>query len=245
MKLLKIASLCAASVFTLNVQAQCDDTNFAAWDELKNPTNKISVTAGSAMGGSSCGMAVETSVQNAGADKHHVQDNSPATEQRYRAAFCIDPNDVVLPTTGTFRRLKLHMAQCGNAPECANFDIVQFKLQNLTAGDYSFKTFVRDSNTATGGNKLKFDVDIADTGPSRIEYDLDMTAGTFKVWVNATAETDTPVVSETGLDIAAWSGVNQARLGFMDKGINVVEGQTYFLDEFESRRQTFIGGTCN
>lgn len=244
-KILKITSLCVASFVAFNANAQCDVANLSAWSSIKNPAGNLDVTAGSAMGGSTCGLEVTTSVQNTGADKHHVQDDSPATEQRYRAAFCLDPNNIALPTSGTYRRLKFHMAQCGGTAGCANFDIVQMKLQNLTAGDYSLKTFVRDLNTATAGNKLKFDIDIDDAAPSRVEYDLDLANGTFRVWVNATAESDTPVVDVSGLDLADWEGVNQARLGFMDKGINVTPSQTYSIDDFESRRQTFIGGTCN
>lgn len=224
--------------------AQCNISNATgAWSAVQNPNSNLDVTATAAQGGTSCGLAVTTSVQATGADKHWVQDDSPNTEQRYRAAFCLDPNGINLPTSGTYRRLKLHMAQCGSGAGCQNFDIVQFKLENTGSG-YSLKSFVRDSNTATGGNKLKFDVPVADA-PNRVEYDLDMTNGTLKVWVDATAETDTPVINLSGLDLAAWAGVNQARLGFMDKGNNVTPGQEYYIDEFESRRQTFIGGTCN
>jgi hypothetical protein len=244
----KLISLMAGlAFFTIpNIAfAQCANSNLSAWDLVQNPAGNLNVTAAAAMGGTTCGLAVTTSVQNTGAQKHYVQDNSPASEQRYRAAFCIDPNGVTMPTSGTYRRLKLHMAQCGNGAGCQNYDILQMKLQNVTAGDYSLKTFVRDLNTATAGNKKKFTIDIPDSGPSRIEYDLDLANGTLKVWVNATAESDPPAFNFTGLDLSAWAGVNQARLGFMDKGINITPGQTYYLDEFESRRQTFIGGTCN
>lgn len=223
--------------------SQCNISNAtSAWSLVQNPNSMIDVVSAAAMGGTSCGLQVTTSVQNSGSEKHYVQDDSPSAEQHYRAAFCIDPNSISLPSSGAYRKIKTHMAQCGNGTGCANYDIVQFKLQSDANGNYSLKSFVRDTNSV--GNKNKFDVPLTD-GPNRVEYDLDIASGTFKLWVDATAETNTPVIDLSGLDLSSWSGgVNQARLGFMDKGINITTGQTFYLDEFESRRQTFIGGTC-
>lgn len=239
--LISVVFLCLSGL----AQSQCAINNAtSSWSLVKNPNSKIDVVSAAAMGGTSCGLQVTTSVQNSGAEKHYVQDSSPSGEQRYRAAFCVDPNSVNLPSSGTYRRLKLHMAQCGSGAGCSNYDIVQFKLQSDASGNYSLRSFVRDLNTNTGGYKKKFDVPLADA-PNRVEYDLDIASGTFKLWVNATAETDAPIISFSGLNLSSWSGgVNQARLGFMDRGINVTTGQTYYLDEFESRRQTFIGGSC-
>jgi hypothetical protein len=218
--------------------ASCVNSNFDAWTTINNPASKLNVTAGSAMAGTDCGMEVETLPQTNGASKHYVQDSSPNAETRYRAAFCLDMNGLTLPDSGSNRRLKIHMAQCTG---CANTDVVQFKVQN-TGGTYQLNTFVRDSNS--GGTKNKSVIDIPQSGPVRVEYDVDLTAGTYKVWIDATAESDTPAADVSGLDTAAWPQITRARIGSMDKSTNVTAAQTFFVDEFESRRQTFIGGGC-
>lgn len=116
------------------------------------------------------------------------------------------------------------------------------------AQGYVLDSFVADKNGGDGTKRFR--VDIPDTGATRIEYDVDLAAGTFRLWVNATVETD-PVatnavngesISYTGLDFSDWiSGVNRARLGFMNSPVNVPVDSPIYVDEFESRRQTFIG----
>lgn len=222
-----------------SAMAQCVNSNFDAWTSINNPAAKLNVTAGSAMAGTACGMAVETIPQTTNATKHYVQDSSPNSETRYRGAMCMNLNGLTLPDSGANRRLKTHLVQCTG---CANTDVVQFKVQN-NGGTYQLNTFVRDSNSA--GTKNRSLIDVPQTGPFRLEYDVDLTAGTFKVWIDATSEGDTPAVDVSGLDMAAWPQITRARIGSMDKSTNVAAGQVFFVDEFESRRQTFIGGACN
>ncbi len=241
MKLKKTLIAVSATLFGTAALAggTCDVSNLSAWTTSQNPASKLNVTAPAAMGGTACGLEVETIAQANNAAKHFVQDSSPNFETRYRAAFCVDLNGLTLPDSGSNRRIKLHMAQCSG---CANTDVVQYKIQN-NGGQYQLNTFVRDSNV---GNTLnKSTIDIPNNAPVRVEYDLDLTAGTYKVWVDAASEGDTPVVNLSGLDTAAWPNITRARLGSMDKSFQVTAGQTFYVDEFESRRQTFIGGTCN
>ncbi len=236
MKLIKSVFLCGASFFALNVNAQCSNTNLSAWSNFQD-NGAVNVTAASAMGGTACG--IEVAVKHS--TKSYVADQNATNEQRYRAAMCVDPNGIVLPSAGTDRRLKFHASQC-TVGTCPNTGMVQFKLENDGA-QHSIKGYVRDANSAA--TKRKFDVPLADA-PNRVEYDFNMTAGTFKLWVDATSEADTPVIDFSGIDVAAWSGgVSEARLGSTNNPVNVTADQVVYLDEFESRRQTFIGGTCN
>ena len=218
----------------------CAQSNLTAWTSTNNALDKLQVTAGSAMAGTDCGLSVEVVNQNGGqASRHFVQDSSPDLETRYRAAVCIDPNSLPLPSSGPNRRVKFLQVQCAGG-NCESGDVMQFKLQNDGTG-YQLDLWVRDKNISTYRNRHF--IDIAD-GPTRVEFDLNLAASSLKVWVNPTAESDTPAVDLTGLDIAAWPVVTRARLGSMDKSSNAGIGSTYYLDEFESRRQTFIGGTC-
>lgn len=222
----------------------CDLANLSAWSTTQNPASKIDVTAGAAMGGTDCGLAVTTAAQPGGqATKHFVQDSSPVDEPRYRGAFCLDTNNLALNTGGANRRIKVHNVQCTTGGGgCANTDIVQFKIEQDATEGVRFDMFVRDSNI--GNTKNRNYINLPDA-PTRVEYDLNLATGDFTLWLDATSEGDTPVLELTGLDTAAWTGVDRARLGSQDRSGNVPIDQVFYLDEFESRRQTFIGGTCN
>jgi hypothetical protein len=222
----------------------CDIANLSAWTTFNNPASKIDVTAAAAMGGTQCGLAVTTAAQPGGqATKHYVQDSSPVDEPRYRGAFCLDPNSVSLNTSGANRRLKIHNVQCSTDANCANTDIVQFKVENDSVDGLRFDMFVRDTNAGNAANKNRNFIPIPDA-PTRVEYDLDLSAGTFKLWLNATSEGDTPVLDLSGLGTSLWTGVDRARLGSQDRSGNVPADQVFYIDEFESRRATFIGGGC-
>ncbi len=105
--------------------------------------------------------------------------------------------------------------------------------------------YVRDLNTNNTRNTHTVPIG---NEPTRVEYDLDLANNSFRLWINATDQNDTPVVSlnsvDDGLDLSGWSKIDRARLGTMDKSTNVEAGDLFYIDEFESRRQSFIGGTC-
>lgn len=242
--LLALGAMFAAS----SVYAQCDISNLSAWSSNQNTTNKLDVTPAAAMAGTTCGLEIEVQPQPTAGDRVYVQDSSPAAETRYRQAFCLDPNSVVFAQAAANKRLKIHIAQCAGAG-CANSDVVQFKLQNPTSTPtgYELLVYVRDANT---GNTRNTEVIPISDGPNRIEYDLNLAADEFRLWVNATSESDTPVMSkgfpgDDVVDFSPWSKINRARFGSMDKSNNVQAGDTFYIDEAESRRQTFIGGSCN
>jgi len=215
--------------------SQCDVANLSVWSDVQNTDGALSVTGAAAMEGL-CGLAANMSLAN----KNFVGDTSPTNEQRYRQAMCIDPNSIALPSSGQNRKFKFHNAQCTDGT-CGNSGIVQFKLQN-DGTTYQINGFVRDSNS--NNNKNKWTVDLADA-PNRVEYDVDLTAGTFKLWVDATADVDVPVINLSGLDMAAWNGgVSLARFGQANKSANVPTNTPIFIDSPESRRSSPINGTC-
>lgn len=252
MKILKIAvaTACMASTAAM-AGGSCSLTNLNAWSANQNPAGKMDVTAAAALEGD-CGLEFTTAVQVGGAGKHWVQDDSPNAEQRYRNSFCFDPNDVELPPSGTFRRLKMHTVSCG-APattDCSFFDSLMMKVQNvgtIADPDYAVVGFVRDFNLGSATKRNIFNFDINDDGPTRIEYDLQYGAGTsgyLKVWTDASAESDPTVLDIQGinLDPAEMEGANFIRYGQQDLLNNITPDQTYYIDSHESRRQTFIGG---
>ena len=226
---------------SFSVWSQCSDTNLGAWSENVTNGGEVTVSANSAMGGTDCGLEV---VYLEGAGKGYVGDTNAANEQRIRGAVCLDPNSIVLPLDGVGGKIKFLNGQCTNGT-CANNGIMQWKLQSDGVSAYEINGYVRDSNS--GGTKKKFTVALSDA-PHRLEYDMDITTGTFKMWVDATSEADPRVVEFSGLDMAAWNGgVSRSRIGSLNNPINVTPGvdKVIYLDEAEWRRQTFIGGSCN
>lgn len=243
-KYLIIASLLTTASF--NVFGQCEQTNLNAWSKTTMPdAGSLVVSAQSALNSTACGMEVAA---KPGRNKNFVQDNSPDKEQRFRAKFMIDPNGIVLPTTGFNRKVKVHMAQCTAAALPCRFNgIVQIKLAAKDGQGYVLDSFVVDKNGGDGTKRFR--VDIPDTGASTIQYDVNLTAGTFKLWVNASSESDPVAVNAAGgenidysnLDMSDWAGgVSRARLGFMNSPANVPVDTPIYVDEYESRRQTFI-----
>ena len=239
-KLLAIGGLLAS----VSVFAQCNVSNLSAWDLTLNPDAKLDVTAVAAMGGTNCGLQVNPDFDK----RHYVQDDSPATEQRYRGAFCLDPNTITMPDSGTFRRMKIMNIRCpgaGAGGTCPYRQVMQMKLQK-TPTSYSIKGFVRDGaglpNNGSSKNVFTFDVPDA---PSKIEWDLNIATGSLKVWVDATAETDAAIVTKT-VNLSQWtSGVDSLRVGGLNMPTSLNEAESIYLDNVETRRQTFIGGTCN
>jgi len=232
----------------------CNVTNAeSAWSVVQNPTGKLDVTEAAAHDGTDCGLQLAIEEQQGGAARHWVEDDSPNSELRYRASFCFNPNNIQLPSTGPERRLKFHIASCGlpSGPDaCFGFDNLMMKFDNTNADmlnpDYRVIGYVRDDNQGGANKRNVFNFPVPNA-PFRLEYDLmfgDNNTGYLKVWIDADDENDTPVLNLTGLSLPAakFKGINLARLGQMGVHESIAAGQTYYFDEFESRRQTFIGG---
>jgi|SRR5690554_1943253 len=267
MKKVKILSGLVFLVTSSVTFAQCDLSNATgAWDIVNqavsenDATPSLDVTAAAAMASTSCGLEVTTIVSNSGAtgadsDKPYVLDDSPNGETRFRAAFYIDANNLDLPAAGTqFRKAKFHVAQCASG-ECEGGNVTVWRVVNRAAAgdpvDVGIEFWVRDDNLpdVSGWDgrikKRQFAFDIPDSGPQRIEYDLNIAGGSMRVWLNAPDEATNEItlpVEFSNLDLTPWAaGIKRARLGFIERRSGITEGQSFYLDEYESRRQTFIG----
>ena len=115
------------------------------------------------------------------------------------------------------------------------------------AGGPSLRIRIADSGQPT--NFKVIDAPLAtQLGVNRIEFDLVQGASaTFKYWVSAEA-TATSEGSPTGtatVNNTAWSGVTQASLGMFSASngyrSNLGASQHLYVDQFDSRRSTFIG----
>ncbi|HNR91228.1 MAG TPA: hypothetical protein PKO41_02270 [Dokdonella sp.] len=224
--------------------AQCPASLVPPWSALNvggGTSAASSVSGGYA--GTQCRLS--SALGNNGAARAQVRDDTPANEARYRAQFIFDPTSMS-GTNGT-NQADIFLA---NAPAAFNglLRLVQIKFSGSGAGT---KRIVINAACNNGGtNVCSVPVDLpVQGGPNRIEIDLTVGAGgSLRYWVSnlATSTSDgspTGTLSLTGGN-AGWVGVDQAYLGLASPTANYrtinAAGVGYF-DQFDSRRQTFIG----
>lgn len=202
------------------------------------------------LGGTGC--KLQSALGNSGAAVAQVRDDSPANEPHYRAQFLFDPTS--LSGAGGLNQAVIFLS---NAAASHNSILPLVKIQFAGTGGGSTTTGKKliiaaaceTSNTCLTTATLPNQV-----GANRIEIDLTVGAGgTLRYWVYdaaTTGLTDTgPVNGPTGTlaltgGNAGWVGVDTTFMGLSApstayRGVNTnVNG---WFDEFDSRRQTFIG----
>jgi hypothetical protein len=153
----------------------------------------------------------------------YLVDESPSAESRYRARFYFDPNSILM-----------------NAGEGHNLFVVQqsptstvFWMQFLKfSSGYTIRFIVLDDNL--GYRNLSY-LALSD-GPHRIEVDWQAGTGNgyLRVWLDG-------VFAGGITNLANASQVVERALLGPSAGIDTFTRGTYFLHEFESRRETEIG----
>lgn len=194
--------------------------NFSAWSSASTGGGDLSVSAAAALVGSNGMQAVINDTSGI-----YVTDDTPNAEAHYRMRFHFDPNSIVM-TDGS--------AQYIFAGRDAS---VVFQVDfRLSGGNYQIR--LRQYNDAGGVQSINW-VTISDA-PHAIEVE----------WVAAT------VAGANDGGITLWvDGVQQGSLSGVDNdtrridsvqlgavsGLDVGTQGTYYMDAFESRRQTYIG----
>lgn len=226
-KLLLVASFFISST----AFGQC---TLDAWDYENTGSNPVVANTNNPLSGS-CSLEVPVTT-----GKRYVQDNMDQ-EGSFRGTFQIDPNSIDIPTSGSGRKIKVHNVQCSSGCGSATtVDWLQSKIRKQASG-YKIGTWVAESD----GNKVSVSLDLVD-GCNVVEYQLIAgNPGTFRMWVNNSSE-NAPDFESTSLDFTD-RYTDRVRLGRMGQGANInanATGENFYLDSFESRRQTFIGNTC-
>jgi hypothetical protein len=164
-----------------------------------------------------------------------VEDDTPTAEPRYRAQFIINTDNVAAMSnvTGVFV-FSATSAAGGNPP--VSLSIV---------GDGAGHTFLSYA-VANTPSVLVDSVPLA-AGPNYVEFDYDngTDAGSpgphFSLWVNnndATTPTKTATINSTAAVDTAFLGLAGATSDYFPTFSNATVG----FDQFDSRRQNFIGG---
>ena len=160
----------------------------------------------------------------------YVQDDSPEDEPRYRARFYVDPGDFDPGEAQQHRRTRTFLA----FQESPTRRVAAIVLRRL-GGVYAVMGRARLDD----GSQADTPFHVLTGQPQWIELDLtrssgpDASDGTFELWVD-------------GQSVAALSGLDNdlAEVDFVRLGaLSVKTGAagTLSWDEFESRRQTYIG----
>jgi len=198
------------------------------------------------LNGTPCGLSTAINVGAASNTKGFVTDLSPQDEPRYRFRFYVDISGLTGLTVAN-RQVRVFSALATTAPVTPGA-ASEMLFANLVGGATpSIRFSVGDTTQASSYKIVSVPFPAATTaGQYRIEGDLNATAGTFRYWVTdaAAATTDAAPTGSTTITDTGWSGVTQVNLGLFGTSTNYranLGGQALILDEFDSRRQTFIG----
>jgi hypothetical protein len=201
------------------------------------------VTPGEAS--SECRLAASLNQNSSIIAKAQVRDDTPNNEPRYRASFYIDTTEITGLTA--LRATQVAIVNGAAAPAGANQYLIKATLFGLSNVP-TLRLLVSDSSQP--GNSRNVDVPLSNpSGKNRFEIDLTISAtGSLRYWMSdaATATSDaSPTGNVTGINNAGWTGADSILLGLASasNGYRQAYGATnhVYFDQFDSRRQTFIG----
>lgn len=198
-----------------------------------------------------CKLSVNINAGAVDASRAQVRDETPATETRYRAKFLLKMNGLGALTPTARARIFNGQFNPGNA------GVFQLRVEGGSVSGYVITGFAACSNSVDGDGRCRFNFPIASGDTvNRIEIEwvrassTNATDGAFRYWVNAVGASPAPTgtvagIAGAGLQNFAVPGVDQVNLGLIRPNANFRAqevGSIVHFDEFESRRQTYIGG---
>ncbi len=191
--------------------------NFSAWTSNANDGGDLSVSAAAAL--------ADTRGMQAVIDDNNsifATDDTPNAEARYRARFYFDPNSISMVSGDN------HYIFQGYSGASTAVLRVQFRFRN---GNYEVRAALRD-NSSGWTNTSWFAISDA---PHLIELDWRSAAnGGLTLWIDEVQR-----ANPNGIDNGARK-IDRVQLGAVS-GVDSGTRGTYYLDAFESRRQTYIG----
>lgn len=181
----------------------------------------------------SCRLDSAISAGAGGAAFATVQDDTPAAEPRYRAQFSVDVN--TLANQSLLAGVQVFSATAANGAT------IWMSIFGDGAGAHFLGYFVKDADRPSG--VLSGSTPLA-AGVNVVEFDLQVAAaGSIALWVNNNVE-GTPTVPAQTVNNAAAVGIDTAFLGLASptpQYVTAFPGTAVGFDQFDSRRQTFIG----
>ena len=219
-----------------------------AWSSKSALSGNLAITS-PGLAGTACTLQVSINQNATVIGKAVVTDTSPQDEPRYRARFYISTAEIGAGLTGSnlLRNVAILNASATSGPAGKSGEEVRISLTG--ANGVPTVTFtIADSNQGSGFQQVSAALPVA-AGVNRIEFDLQGGAtGSFRYWLSNETDVTTdgaPTGTVSPINTTAWSGVTQANLGVFAASTNYrsfFSATTHaYVDEFDSRRQTFIG----
>lgn len=233
MNLLALALLGLAG-YAGSAVAGCPSSPVPPWTAV-NALGGTAVIASPGYAGTNC--RLDSTLTGDATGFATVEDDTPAAEPRYRAQFIINADN--LTSLGVIDAAYIFTAQTaatGGSP-------VALSIVGDGAGGHLVSYNVPDSSAAGGADTGS----IALTGgENHVEFDVDngSVSGTphFSIWVNNNVEASpnftTPSFNNGGAVVdTAFLGMAGPTPGYVSSS----DGAAVGFDQFDSRRQTFIG----
>lgn len=230
------AAVAFLSLLSVSVYAQTT----GAWSAIQND-GSLTVSAAAALNGTAYGLAADMNDLST----IWVQDDSPTQEPRYRSRFYLNTNSFDTGFASGINRTILFIAVDQNPTPEPGLPTRRLFLESIRYRPDEIGTF----GTAYGVVFWVFDPSIANyqnfgvfrfsPGTHYIETDWRAattpggTDGSFQVWVDGVSQG-----TLTGLPTYGYGG-DFCRLGIIQP--LAATSTTVYLDEFESRRQTYVG----
>ena len=206
-------------------QDSFESGDLTQWSSATTDGGDLSVSGAAGLAGTTAGLQALVDDTNA----LFVQDDTPNAETRYRARFYFDPNGFDPGEASSHFRIRIFIA----------FDSSGLRVATLVlkrqGGAYNVEARVR-RNDGTRADTGFFPIA---AGPHFIELDWHRATGpgtsdgSLQMWID-----NTSVATLSGIDNDS-SDVDFVRLGTL--GVKTGAAGTLFFDQFESRRQVFIG----
>jgi hypothetical protein len=199
--------------------------DLSAWSSASTDGTDLAVTGAAALNGTTQGLRALVNDTNS----LFVEDDTPASETRYRARFYFDPNGFDPGEAQNHLRVRLLLAQ-----DNLNQRLITIVLKR-SGGQYSVEGRVR-LNDGTRVDTPFFNITDA---PHAIEFDwqragsAETADGTFELFIDGVSVATLSALDDGG------SAVEYVRMGLFS--VKTGAAGTMYFDEFVSRRRTFIG----
>jgi hypothetical protein len=202
-----------------------ESADVSRWSFSATDSGDLSVSGAAALASTAFGLQAVVNDTNS----LYVENDTSSEEDHYRARFYFDPNGFDPGEGSGHDRTRIFIAFDGS-----NRRVVTLVLRRL-AGLYALEGRVRLDDGSRADTSF---IGIAN-GPHQIEIDWRRSTtptasdGSFQMWIDASSVAALPALNNNA------GGVGFARLGALS--VKTGASGTLYFDEFESRRQSYIG----
>jgi hypothetical protein len=215
-----------------------------AWSG-QSVSSDTAFSSSAGLAGTTCGLGITVNTGALANTHGYVYDAHGPTDigSRYRARAYFDISQLTLSLANY--QTEIFNAFANTAPTGVNTDMIQVYI--IGGGAPALRFVVADSTQASKFKTITQTLPSSANGHYYFEIDLNQGApGSFRYWITpeGTASADATPTGTYAPTNTGWSGVMQANLGRYSTSANFRSSNVnklFIVDEFDSRRTTFIG----